>query len=76
MGDTRHLWQTAENISNMRVQTIDKGDDIPAVGFSTRQKRALTKCYNGQRNGWYEERDCGYVNETSGSIKADDLSST
>lgn len=40
------------------------------------KKERLTKCYNGQRNGWYEERDCGYVNETSGSIKADDLSST
>jgi len=47
----------------------------PATGLSTRQKSAL-QCHNGPRTGWYEERDCGCVNETAGSIKADDLSST
>jgi len=41
MEDSRHLWRTAENISNMRVQTIDMGDDTPASGLSTRQKSAL-----------------------------------
>jgi hypothetical protein len=75
MEDNRHLWRIAENISNKRVQTIDMGYDTPATGLSTRQKSAL-QCYNGPRTGWYEERDCGCVNEAAGSIKADDLSST
>jgi len=41
MEDSRHLWRTAENISNKRVQTIDMGDDTPASGLSTRQKSAF-----------------------------------
>jgi hypothetical protein len=41
MEDSRRLRRTAENISNMRVQTIDVGDDTPATGLSTRQKSAL-----------------------------------
>jgi hypothetical protein len=41
MEDSRHLWRTAENISNMRAQTVNMGDDTPASGLSTRQKSAL-----------------------------------
>jgi hypothetical protein len=37
MEESRHLWRIAENIFNMRVQTIDMGDDTSASG----QKNAL-----------------------------------
>jgi len=41
MEDSRHLWRIVEDISNLRVQTIDMGDDTPATWLSTRHKSAL-----------------------------------
>lgn len=41
MEDSRHLWRTAESITNVRVQTIEMGDDTRGTGLSTRQKSAL-----------------------------------